>query len=501
VLIPSCFDLAPDHAFIVTEMPKTQYEQQFPKSDVTSDFDGSISKSEGWVSTETVRVAEYWWVEDGEPVKKGKRTVTPKKVKFCKTNGVEILEESEWLGKRIPIFPVLGKLIIDRGKPKLFSVVSYQRDAQKLINVYKTRIAETLGTAPITPFIAAEGQIEGHEQEWAKINVNPMAVVQYKPQTIGNDVLPPPQRQVYEPPIIALSNAAAQEIDDMKATAGIFDASLGAKSNETTGIAIARRQQQADVVNMHFLDNLERAYQESGRELATVIPLYYDTPRTVRILGMDEQPKLVKINQEFPEGEQLKRFNIGGEGVGKYDIIVSMGKTYSSKRMESFDMMGQLVQASPQILPMIGDVLFKNSDVAGADQLAERFQKMLPPNLQEQKEGEQQIPPEVMQKMQQMQQESQAINAYAQQLEEKVKQAESKEAEISSRERVAMANLQAQLEREQMKSQVAVALTHAKLDSAEAIALLKAELDGIKSNMQMNMQQAAQSAGDAAQQM
>jgi hypothetical protein len=266
---------------------RMRVQAQYPKSAlIDMGFDGK--NSGGWVGTETVRVAEYWYVEqspktiyllangkvveklpEGEKAKDS-RVVNRKVIKFCKINGVEVLPDTqtEWPGKRIPIFPVLGKGIIVDGKPRLFSVVRFQRDPQQLINFYKTRIAETLGTAPIQPYLATSDQIAGHEKDWAALNTKQMPVLLYNAQTVDGKPLGAPQRQVFEPPIASLSEAAAQEIDDMKATAGIYDASLGARSNEQSGTAIQRRQQQSNVTNMHFIDNLERSFDESGTELA-----------------------------------------------------------------------------------------------------------------------------------------------------------------------------------------------------------------------------------------
>jgi hypothetical protein len=200
---------------------------------------------------------------------------------------------------------------------------------------------------------------------------------------INGKPAPMPERQVLEPPIASLSEAAAQEIDDMKATAGIFDASLGAKSNEQSGQAILRRQQQSNVTNMHFLDNLERAFKKGGLIIADVMPKVYDSPRMIRILGEDEAPKILKINAlHKDENGKDRHYRVGGDNAAKDEPIVTMGRAFSTKRMESFDMITQLIQGNPQAFPLVADILFRNSDLAGSEQLAERFHKALPPQLQ-----------------------------------------------------------------------------------------------------------------------
>lgn len=404
VLTPACFGREPRYAFVVDDMPLEEYKALYPKSKAVSmGFEEASKDASGWVGTETIRIAEYWTVEDktsvialladgsvveadevpeGENIVKS-RQVTRPVVKFCKINGIEILDgsEADWPGSKIPIVPVLGKKLILKGKPVLYSVVRFQRDPQQLINYAKTRIAESLATSPISPFVAVEGQISGHEKEWQTANTTLRPYLEYRAVSIGGQPAPPPQRQTFEPPIAALSTFVGMEVDDLKAISGIFDASLGNQAREVSGLAIARRQQQSSSTNMHFRDNLERAFKKGGEIIAEVIPKIYDTPRTIRILGADETPKIVKVNQMYrDEAGRTRNYDLTA---GKYDLVVTVGQTYSTKRMESFDMMSQIIQGNPQLLATIGDIFFRNSDVAGANQLADRFKKMLPPQLQD----------------------------------------------------------------------------------------------------------------------
>jgi hypothetical protein len=463
LLIPACLGYEAPFGFIVESVPKEEFERDYPKSAIT-DWDEAVRSSDGWVMEDSIRIAEYWYVEKTPKTIKRKnptsgeeetRTVMQKKVKFCKLNGMEVLpgSETEWPGCTIPVIPVLGKQLIVKGKPRLFSVVRYQRDPQQLLNYYKTRIAETLGTAPIQPYLIEEGQIEGHKAEWDSLNTTMRPYVTFKGVAVDGKPLGAPQRQAFEAPINSLSMAAAQEIDDMKATSGIFDASLGSKSNESSGIALQRRMQQSNVTNLHFMDNLERSFKKGGMVIAEVIPIIYDTERTVRILGEDEKPKIVKINSKAdPKDNDSKSYQIGGDEAAEYDVVVTMGRAFSTKRMESFDMMSNLLQGNPQLLPMFGDILFKNSDVAGSDQLADRFQKMLPPNLQDQEDGAPEIPPQVKQQLdalsQQHEQLTQALNAAHDQIQQKTVENEAK---------IQIAQLQADIERMKIEASVTIA--------------------------------------------
>lgn len=384
VLLPSCFGKKPRFAFVTEDVPLEEYKRLYPKSQVCDvGFDAARRIGGDWIGTETIRIAEYWYVEEGKKKTKTGRDVSDDKVKFCKMNGVEVLDDTEtdWVGSTIPIVPVLGKQTIVDGNPILQSLIRFMRDPQQLINYGKTRIAETLATAPISPFIGGDEAFEGHEREWQTSNTTLRPYLKHKLYDSSGRLIPPPQRQTFEPPIQSLSEFVAQEVDDIKSISGIFDASLGEKSNETSGIALARRQQQSSGTNMVFMDNLERGFRQGGDIVAEAMPRVYDAARWIKIIGADEAPKVVAINQAFKDHKGVDRhYKIEAS---KYDIVVTVGRSYSSKRMESFDMIAEIIHANPQLFGILGDIWLRNSDAAGADEMAERLKKMLPPQLQD----------------------------------------------------------------------------------------------------------------------
>lgn len=411
VLVPACFNRKVHYAFVVEDVPKDEYKAQYGDSEMASLSWADAGKRDGWVNEDSVRIAEYWYVE--ETKEKGKRR--PKRVvKFCKTNGMEILADSEttWPGSTIPIIAVLGKQMIMEGQPRLFSVVRPQKAAQQMINFAKSRIAETLQQSPVSPFIAVRGQITAANADaWKALNTRPQAVLEYEGVDLAGRPAPPPQRQVYEPPIAALSAFVAQEVDDLKATTGIFDASLGNQANETSGRAILARKDQSNLTTMHYIDNLGRSFKQAGDIIAECVPLIYDTERQVEILGEDEKQKVVTINKEYTD-ESGKTLHYRVKDA-KMSYVVTMAQAFDSKRMESFDTMQQVLSTSPNLLPMVGDIFFRNSDLAGADQLAERFHKMLPPQLQDQ---ENPLPPEAQAQVAQAQQQAQLMQGEMQKL-------------------------------------------------------------------------------------
>jgi len=172
--------------------------------------------------------------------------------------------------------------------------------------------------------------------------------------------------------------------------------------------------------------------------------------------------------------------------VGKYDVIVQTGPGFATKRKEAVESMLGVISANPDLMGIIGDLVIKNMDWPGAQEIAERMKKMLPPQLQEGEDG-QTVPAQAQQKIEQY---GQMIEALTKQLNEAKETLKTKSLELESRERI-----------EQNKAQLELALTQLKLDSQEAIALLKAEIEGIKLQVQVNSAQLGEETGAAAQRM
>ena len=225
-----------------------------------------------------------------------------------------------------------------------------------------------------------------------------------------------PQRQPFAGIPAGMLQEALSASDDIKSITGIHDASLGARSNETSGRAIMARQREGDISTFHFIDNLSRSIRHTGRIIIDLIPKVYTNERIQRILGEDGTPETVKINGEQQEMEgqddAKEALRIHDVRIGRYDVTVSSGPSFTSRREEARIEMMEMIRSYPDAAPIIGDLLAKNLDWPGADEIAERLKKMLPPQLRDE-EGD--IPPELKQQIDQM---SEALQVMGQKLQE-----------------------------------------------------------------------------------
>lgn len=338
-----------------------------------------------------------------------------------------------------------------------------------MYNYWASAETETIALAPRAPFIGVEGQFEGHEARWQAANTKNFAYLEYKPKSIGGVPAGPPARNIYEPPVQAITQARAQSSDDLKATTGIYDASLGNRSNEQSGVAIQRRNTQAEKTNYHYIDNLTRALRHAGNCLIDLIPHYYNAEGTQRILGEDGQAEMVAIMRVFQKNGKDTIYNLAS---GKYDATVTTGPSYASKRAEAVASMLDLVKAYPQAAQVAGDLMVRNMDWDGAQEIADRMKKMLPPGIADDPNKDKQpLPPEVQQQMQQM---AGMIQQLTQNLHGALDDIDKKKYEINSREKIEFAKIQSNLE-----------IELARLSAGSAETMLKHEIDSIKHRLEL----------------
>jgi hypothetical protein len=405
--------------FVTEDLMLEDFERMFPDAQPVSSLQAQSVGNESyapWLSVDTIRIADYYYVEhekatlnlyygnvsamkgspeDQQMVQMGmkpikSRIVDVKKVKHCKINGFEVLEHNDWAGDWIPVVRVVGNEFEIDGRIHVSGIVRNAKDAQRMYNYWVSQEAEMLALAPKAPFIGYGGQFEGYEQNWKTANTTNWPYLEVNPDVTDGAGGPLPLPQRAQPPMASsgLLQAKAGASDDIKSTTGQYDSSLGATSNERSGKAIMARERQTDTGTYHYVDNLARAVRHITRQIIGLVPKIYDTQRVARIMGEDGEPDSAKIDpmQQEPvkkivdqNGIEIDR--IYNPGVGTYDVMVTTGPSYMTKRQEALESMGQLLQGNPQLWAVAGDLFIKNMDWPGAQEMAKRFAKTIDPKL------------------------------------------------------------------------------------------------------------------------
>jgi hypothetical protein len=440
--------IAPDgsdaeRCLVTTMVSKKVFRKMYPEADdggTSFTQRGTGDSQSEWITKEDIRIAEYFYTKrekatlyllsDGSSTFADdkdffnrlaaygiqvidQRDSYKKTIKYAKMTAVEVLEERDWVGKYIPIVPVYGRHLVVGDKRHKFGMIRYAKDPQRMYNFWQTAITEGVALAPKAKWLIAEGQDEGHENDWAQANIKSFPLLRYKQTDIEGRPAPVPTRIQPEPPQSGIMAAAAGVNDDIKAIMGIFDpAQLG--QGNISGKALNGQQQQVDLTNFDYYDNLTRSIAHVGKICLDLIPKIYDTERVMRIIGDDGKPELLTINQRDAVGRVLNDVT-----VGQYDVVMETGPGYNSKRQEAVDSMMQVLSADPALMQTAGDLLFRNMDFPGADVIADRLATL---NPLAQIDEHSKIPPQVQMKLKQSDEQIKQLTQQLQSMQMMIKQ-------------------------------------------------------------------------------
>jgi hypothetical protein len=425
-----------DRCLITTMMSKAKFRELYPDSDDGSSFTqrGTGDSQSEWITKEDIRIAEYFYTVR-EPAKLVKlsdgtqgfmdkdmkdrmalagltvvdeRDSYKKVIKWKKLTAIEVIEERDWPGSYIPVVPVYGRHIVIGDKRKKFGMVRHAKDAQRMYNFWQTTVTESVALAPKAKWLMAEGQDEGHETEWAAANIKSFPLLRYKQTDIDGQPAPPPQRLQPEPPPSGVMAASAMINQDIATLMGIFDPSQQLPGN-ISGKALNGQQQQVDLTNFDFYDNLTKSIAQTGTIILDLIPKIYDSQRVMRIIGDDGKPDLVNINEPKQDAQGVYTI-MHDMTVGEYDVVMDTGPGYNSKRQEAVESMVSMLKVDPALMQQAGDLIFRNMDFPGADIIADRLAAANPMAQIDEKSP---VPPQVQMQLKanqaQMQQMQQAI--------------------------------------------------------------------------------------------
>ncbi|MGM0614775.1 MAG: portal protein [Pseudomonadota bacterium] len=400
--------------FIGDKMKRTEFRKRYPDAALGDLTDADRAGYAWWTTEEMVRVAEYFYREpvtrtllllsDGRTVWEDQvkpvldelardfgitvirqRKVKTYKVKWMKVTAYSVLEGPiDWPGQTIPVVPVLGKEITLGDKTYYRGLIRFAKDAQRMHNFWMTAATERVALAPKAPYTGPVEAFEGLEFVWANANRDNRSYLPYNAVPSGDR----PRREQPATMPAAELQLAMSATDEMKATVGMYDASIGNQSNETSGKAILARQRQGDRGTFAYIDNLSRAIRRTGQLLIELIPRIYDSERVLRLRFEDGEGDWVQINQTVQDEQTGKDILVNDIAAGKFDVTVKSGPSYQTQRMEAAESLMQFVQAVPQAGQVVLDLIAKNMDWPGSQEISKRLKKALPPGILEPDEME-----------------------------------------------------------------------------------------------------------------
>lgn len=485
-----------ERGYVIESMPIETFRQKFPKAKYeTEHFDDLNSSVAGyWRTKETITVVEEYcfksepvellFLSDGTTISKedydawpaklepkpgvqDRRTTYVKNLKWRKLTGCEVLDKRDLPGKYIPIVEVVGRETWVEGRRVMWGLVRPAKDSLRMYNYFASTITEKMGLAPKTPFIVAKGQIEGLEDKWKKANRTNFAYLEYNAIDVNGNAVPRPERQGAMPVEQALLHQMQVIEHDVQTSLGMFKAAVGETESQQSGRAILALQRESDTGTYHFGANLGVSIRHAGRIIVDLIPHYYDAKRVVRIIGEDGEVQTAHLDPTQDEAHRQVQGpgglqSIYNPGVGKYDVSITVGPSYNTKRMEAAATFVELAKgADPVSAAILHYLTIKNSDFNGSEEASKMMKAILPaPVLKAiSPEGGAPVPPEVQAQMQQMGQKMQMMAQEGQKLQAENQQlktgAQTKMAQVQADREEAVARFQLDKENQDRAAQLA----------------------------------------------
>jgi hypothetical protein len=502
------------YGFAETNLTTRAFERMYPKAKKDS-WD-----SEGWFSEDGIRIAEYFKVvetktnritvsmPDGQQMTLGEdeywalaqqigfqpqlveQFIAKKRtVKWCKMTGIAVLEETEYPSQWIGIIPVLGHEIWVEGKRYLCGLVRRLMDGQRLHNYEMSALTEALMAQPKAPFLVSGRAVDGREDEWQRLNSGNPAYLTYN--DVDENGLPVNAPIRLSPPNfpIAYANTANLAVQEMESSVGLYKSSLGQQSNAVSGRAKIADQTAGETATFHFLDNMRVAKEHVYRIVVDMLPTVYSGRRQAKILGEDEQQTSVQIDSEGPavqrQGKQITSINLG---VGRYDVRVKVGPSYTSIREELGVKLQELGKGNPVLAAALMPMMMKLNDLPEADKIARVAIAMLPPEVQKAYHDEDtaDMPPaakaEIQQQGQQIEQMAQAMDQAGKVIQDLQSQLDDKNDVVKAEAEQAMAEIKAaqaglKAQADNLKAQ------ERELADAKRIAMLELQLADVQTQL------------------
>lgn len=403
--------------FIFDNVPIEEFNKKYPKYKDPPTTPNLGESSNNWVTVDHVRVAEYYrkvekkktivaFVDPetqevrvvpkndvpkellapllAEPTTKT-REISEPTIEWYMIVGNEVADRSIWPGKYIPIVRIIGEETTIDGELDRKGHTRALLDPQRIYNYWTSSAVEFVALQGKQPYVAPAAAIEGYENYWESANKINYSVLPYKNKDDEGVEIPAPRRET--PPVFSSAYMTGMQVaaNEMQMVSGQHEAIMGEKSNETSGKAINQRQRQGETATYHFIDNLAHGIRYTGKILLDLIPKIYDTPRIIMIMAENGEQTMVDLDPKAAQAHELRKNKLTNEvkmifnpNVGRYGVQADIGPNYGTRREEAFNAFSQIAAQSPQMMALVGDLMFQSADFPGAEEIAERLRRMVP---------------------------------------------------------------------------------------------------------------------------
>lgn len=424
-IMPTACDMR--WGFVVSTIKRTEYKRLYPRMELTPWVDiGRDDYAGDWENKEDIRLAEYFRIldksdtlyqiqdsqgnlytsfKDELPTPEQMAEVGPNgngpfriineressraQVQLFHLNGTRVVAREKIPGQWIPLIRIQGNARNIDGMVYRRGMVQTLMDPQRMVDYGEVAKIKRLGLTPQSPWVAAEGQLDGHP-EWTDANRDPYTVLTYKPITVttaqGEQVLPPPQRQPPAQVEAGFSEFVQGMRSNLLAIAGMPNepGQDQGQGQVVSGRALQRRDKLSDQSHSQYYKGKKLAVAHAWRIMLDWFPHYYSEARMQRIIGGDGKPQMIKLNEQVMGADGVATVK-NDMTVGRFDVVMEAGPSHETMREESADTLVEIVTSPGPMGEIVAktapDLVFRSMPGLYTEEIADRLAAQTPDGL------------------------------------------------------------------------------------------------------------------------
>lgn len=296
------------------------------------------------------------------------------KVLWRRMSGADILEESDYPAESIGLIPVYGYIGFKDGRMTYCGIPRRARGPQQSYNYHASELM-----MPGAQLMASKRALAGVEPLWDKAHVERRAFLPYN-DFDGEGAVTPPALLKVGSGLIDHGAACERAKMDIQAAVGMYQANIGAPSNETSGVAIDARKEQGESSTAHFPSHMAASLGQVGQIVMQMDAKLSDSRRKQPILSVNGTAGSVMVDPA-----QKQAFQRNSEGVtinpmvGTYGVRVVVGASYTTQRSQTNAAFAEIMRGNKELAPIVAPFWAQTLDFPDSDKFAQAMAAMAPP--------------------------------------------------------------------------------------------------------------------------
>ena len=273
-------------------------------------------------------------------------------------------------GIKLPIATCFGYGSYTDGQQYYFGLVEKQKDAQRLLNMAISNMAENAATSPKSMPILTPEQVAGHEQRWAEQHLGKHAYTLLNSVDDQGQPLPLGPIQHVQPAAVDPNTSLL-----MQASEGFIQSTTGGMPQDVidpnaSGKAINAVLGQVDLQTGILRDNVVQFFKNIGEIYLGMASEVYDDERFTKVANLDGSDKTVLLKEYVLHPKYDRFVRINDVSNMKLEVTVDVGASFATRKRETVDVLGEMIkntESTSPYFPLIYGAMIENVEGPGLE--------------------------------------------------------------------------------------------------------------------------------------